>query len=205
MLNWVILKTWVMGYQSVTPGGEPAQALEPFQEGMWVGTSGGLAFFVGNELEGLWPDGDIPSPFASNTITDVKSAGGRTWVATQAGVYVTTSGASWDSTVAGLSTRNVRSLAHDGTHLWAVTADGHVWSGGETGVWTQTETGLGGSGVGIGARDGVVYLGASYAVYDSNRGNISHFFVDYDIVSTQHKMRNAGLPEYLISRLNSGE
>src|SRR5262249_43715297 len=40
-------------------------ALGPFHDGMWVGTPAGLAFFVGTELQALWPDGVNPSPFLS--------------------------------------------------------------------------------------------------------------------------------------------
>ena len=45
---------------------------------------------------------------------------------------------------------------------------------------------------------------ASYAVYDSDAGVIEHYRVEYDIPATQEKMRSAGLPQYLIDRLDLG-
>jgi len=45
---------------------------------------------------------------------------------------------------------------------------------------------------------------SSYAVYDSQEGNIRRHRVAYDIAATQEKMRKAKLPEYLIDRLNHG-
>ena len=45
---------------------------------------------------------------------------------------------------------------------------------------------------------------ASYAVFDSDGPAIEHYRVEYDIALTQSKMRRAGLPEYLIDRLDYG-
>ena len=45
---------------------------------------------------------------------------------------------------------------------------------------------------------------ASYAIYDSEAGNIVHHRVHYDIPTTQEKMRRHGLPEFLIERLSYG-
>ena len=45
---------------------------------------------------------------------------------------------------------------------------------------------------------------ASYALYDSVANTVSNFKVRYDIASTQEKMKKAGLPEFLISRLSRG-
>ena len=45
---------------------------------------------------------------------------------------------------------------------------------------------------------------ASYAVYDSDMGTITHRRVEYDIPTTQRKMRERGLPEYLAERLSHG-
>ena len=45
---------------------------------------------------------------------------------------------------------------------------------------------------------------ASYAVFDSHGPAIEHYRVEYDIPRTQDKMRRAGLPEYLIDRLDYG-
>ena len=45
---------------------------------------------------------------------------------------------------------------------------------------------------------------ASYAVFDSDGLDIEHHRVEYDIAATQSKMRRAGLPEYLIERLDYG-
>ena len=45
---------------------------------------------------------------------------------------------------------------------------------------------------------------ASYAIYDSDSGRIFHRKVEYDISATQEKMQEAGLPEFLISRLSYG-
>ena len=51
-------------------------------------------------------------------------------------------------------------------------------------------------------RDGVPT--ASYAVYDSDAGTITHRRTAYDIPATQQKMREHGLPGYLIDRLAVG-
>ena len=45
---------------------------------------------------------------------------------------------------------------------------------------------------------------ASYAIFDSHGPAIEHYRVEYDIMATQTKMREAGLPEYLIDRLDYG-
>ena len=45
---------------------------------------------------------------------------------------------------------------------------------------------------------------ASYAVFDSDGPAIEHYRVEYDTAATQNKMRRAGLPEYLIERLDYG-
>ena len=45
---------------------------------------------------------------------------------------------------------------------------------------------------------------ASYALYDSSEETVTHFRVEYDIASTQQKMRIHGLPEFLIDRLAVG-
>ena len=45
---------------------------------------------------------------------------------------------------------------------------------------------------------------ASYAIYDGCRQTIERHRVRYDIAKTQQRMRNAGLPEYLIGRLERG-
>ena len=45
---------------------------------------------------------------------------------------------------------------------------------------------------------------ASYAVYDSGSHAVEHRRVEYDRAATQRKMREAGLPEYLIERLDHG-
>lgn len=45
---------------------------------------------------------------------------------------------------------------------------------------------------------------ASYAIFDSDGPAIEHYRVEYDIPSTQAKMRRANLPEYLIDRLDYG-
>jgi hypothetical protein len=162
-------------WQSVTAfEGLPSDsvtALEPFDQGMWVGTRGGLAYYVGDELQAVWPDGVTPSPFPSSYITDVRSLGGRTWVATRDGVFTTTDGVAWDTTVAGLTTRDTRELAHDTVHLWAVTADGNVWSGGETGAWTRMRSG---GAVSIDAlHPGAVVVGAVDGVHSWDPGSSS--------------------------------
>ena len=51
-------------------------------------------------------------------------------------------------------------------------------------------------------RDGVPT--ASYSVYDSDAGTITHQRAGYDIPTTQQKMRERGLPGYLIDRLAKG-
>ena len=45
---------------------------------------------------------------------------------------------------------------------------------------------------------------ASYAVYDSDVDAVEHYRVEYEIAATQEKMRLAGLPQYLIDRLDHG-
>ena len=45
---------------------------------------------------------------------------------------------------------------------------------------------------------------ASYAVYDDSNGTIVHQRAEYDIVTTQTKMEERGLPKYLIDRLTYG-
>ena len=45
---------------------------------------------------------------------------------------------------------------------------------------------------------------ASYAVYDSEASSVVHRRVEYDIPATQEKMRQRGLPEFLIDRLPLG-
>ena len=45
---------------------------------------------------------------------------------------------------------------------------------------------------------------ASYAVYDSDAGTITHHRTAYDIPATQRKMRERGLPGYLVDRLAVG-
>lgn len=45
---------------------------------------------------------------------------------------------------------------------------------------------------------------AAYAVYDSDLQVIEHFRVEYDVKTTQNKMRQAGLPEMLAARLDYG-
>lgn len=45
---------------------------------------------------------------------------------------------------------------------------------------------------------------AGYAVFDSDLSSVEHYRVEYDIPATQAKMRLAGLPQYLIERLDHG-
>ena len=45
---------------------------------------------------------------------------------------------------------------------------------------------------------------ASYAIYDSDEGGVSHHRAEYDIAKTQEKMTERGLPKYLIDRLPNG-
>lgn len=51
-------------------------------------------------------------------------------------------------------------------------------------------------------RDGVPT--ASYSIYDSDEGTITHRRAEYDIPGTQQKMKTRGLPRYLIDRLPHG-
>lgn len=51
-------------------------------------------------------------------------------------------------------------------------------------------------------RDGVP--SASYSLYDSNAGTITHQRAEYNIPGTQQKMKARGLPRYLIDRLPNG-
>lgn len=45
---------------------------------------------------------------------------------------------------------------------------------------------------------------ASYAIYDTNENSIEFRRVSYDLITTQKKIRLAGLPEYLAERLQYG-
>lgn len=45
---------------------------------------------------------------------------------------------------------------------------------------------------------------ASYAVFDTDAGAITHYRVEYDIPAVQARMAEAGLPGYLIERLARG-
>ncbi|MCH8088332.1 MAG: hypothetical protein IIC81_10885 [Chloroflexi bacterium] len=45
---------------------------------------------------------------------------------------------------------------------------------------------------------------SSYAIFDDEQGTICHYRAPYDIPFTQEKMRQAGLPERLITRLSHG-
>ena len=45
---------------------------------------------------------------------------------------------------------------------------------------------------------------ASYAIYDSAEEAVVHHRVEYDIPTTQEKMRRHGLPDYLVERLTQG-
>jgi diadenosine tetraphosphatase ApaH/serine/threonine PP2A family protein phosphatase len=51
-------------------------------------------------------------------------------------------------------------------------------------------------------RDGVP--SASYSIYDSDTETITHKRAEYDIPATQDKMKERGLPRYLIDRLPHG-
>lgn len=46
---------------------------------------------------------------------------------------------------------------------------------------------------------------AAYAVYDAQAETLTHFRVEYDVVATQRKMREHGLPEFLAERLAHGQ
>jgi len=45
---------------------------------------------------------------------------------------------------------------------------------------------------------------ASFAIWDADHGRIEFYRVEYDVKSTQRKMRDADLPAYLIDRLAHG-
>ena len=45
---------------------------------------------------------------------------------------------------------------------------------------------------------------ASYAIYDSEAGSVTHYRVAYDIAATQSRMREHRLPESLVRRLSHG-
>ncbi len=45
---------------------------------------------------------------------------------------------------------------------------------------------------------------AAYAIYDSGAGTINFYRIPYDILTTQQRMQDAGLPEWLIHRLAHG-
>lgn len=142
---------------------DSVRAVEPLGQGVWVGTSHGLAFFAGTEIIGAWPDGVNPSPFASDDVRAIEVFGQRTWIGTGSGVYTTLNGVAWDTVSAGLTVQSVLSLAHDGTDLWVVTSDGAAYKGGQTGSWAGT--GAPGGLRRIEARGGVLYGAASSGVH----------------------------------------
>jgi diadenosine tetraphosphatase ApaH/serine/threonine PP2A family protein phosphatase len=45
---------------------------------------------------------------------------------------------------------------------------------------------------------------ASYAIYDSDAGTVTHQRATYDIAATQRLMRDCCLPAYLVDRLERG-
>ena len=45
---------------------------------------------------------------------------------------------------------------------------------------------------------------ASYAIYDSDDSTVTHHRTEYDIPKTQAEMREFGLPDFLVTRLESG-
>jgi len=45
---------------------------------------------------------------------------------------------------------------------------------------------------------------AAYAIYDSDRGVVNYYRVDYDVEAAQRKIRDAGLPSFLAERLTIG-
>jgi predicted phosphodiesterase len=45
---------------------------------------------------------------------------------------------------------------------------------------------------------------AAYALYDSDRGVVDYYRVDYDVETAQRKIRDAGLPSFLAERLSIG-
>ena len=45
---------------------------------------------------------------------------------------------------------------------------------------------------------------ASYAIYDSDQGAVTHYRAEYDIPTTQEKMGERGLPTFLAERLVNG-
>ena len=45
---------------------------------------------------------------------------------------------------------------------------------------------------------------ASYALFDTGRGTITHYRVEYNIAAVQERMAAAGLPDHLIGRLARG-
>ena len=108
-----------------------------------MGTDEGVAFFRDFSLEGAWPDGVNPSPFASNDIQDVVVVGDSVWVATRIGVYVTKAdeGIVWSRRATGLASEDVISLARVGDEVWCV-AGNRVYRGGQTGAWTEAQEGL---------------------------------------------------------------
>lgn len=45
---------------------------------------------------------------------------------------------------------------------------------------------------------------SSYVIYDDGEGTLVRHRVEYDVATTQEKMRHAGLPDFLIQRLSYG-
>ena len=147
---------------------DSVRALEPLGDGMWVGTSAGLAFFVGVDIVGAIPDGVNPSPFASNDVRAIETFGTRTWIGTTNGVYTSTDGVNWQPVNAGLGSTDIRSLAHDGIRLWALSAGGLAWWEGNTGTWSAAPT-VGG-GRRLSASGGLLHVAAPSGVWRWDEG-----------------------------------
>lgn len=146
---------------------DTVNCLEPTADGMWVGTDAGVAFFRDFSLEGGWPDGVNPSPFASNDIKDVLQVGDSVWVATPGGAYVTKAdeGVTWSRRIGGLASASLRSLTAVGDEVWCV-AGGRVYRGGQTGTWTEAGEGLPATtAFNVRARGGELLLGAAAGVF----------------------------------------
>ena len=82
-------KTWGLINRFDGLPSDTITALETHGDTVFVGTTGGVALWNGNQITGALPDGVNPSPFASNVINGLAQLGDTLWVATGLGIYRT--------------------------------------------------------------------------------------------------------------------
>lgn len=92
-------------------------------DSLWIGTSGGLALWDGEQVAGSVPDIGTASPFRSNFVSGVAVLGDSVYVATHDGVYLgrlSQGLTSWPAVDTGLADPKVLALATDGREVFAL-------------------------------------------------------------------------------------